>query len=68
MLTRTREISPTPKCIGKGGKILNFSREKNYVTYKGPRISLTSDFPLIPVDGRRQWGNIFKDGVKVSFL
>ncbi|XP_053414823.1 type 2 phosphatidylinositol 4,5-bisphosphate 4-phosphatase isoform X1 [Nycticebus coucang] len=41
-------------------KILQASRERKQVTYKGTKIRLTSDFSLATLNARRQWNNIYR--------
>nr|AIN80991.1 L1TD1 [Dobsonia moluccensis] len=41
-------------------KIINASREKKEITYRGIRIRLTADLSLDTLDARSQWGNIIK--------
>lgn len=41
-------------------KILNASREKKEITYRGVRVRLTADLSLDTLDARSQWGNIIR--------
>lgn len=41
-------------------KILQASRQKKQVTYKGMKVRLTSYFSLATLNARRQWNNIYR--------